>query len=238
MHLTAEMFNQMVGTNIALVPYRGIATVVIDLVGSHVALGIIDPPSGMTAIQASKLGPPIRRKIASAERHYPFGCEKGSCRHVCGQVSRFSCSRCQALQFDPSCGSARSRLYSATSRHCGEGKGAERVPPSLREVLSSHRASNAATVTPLLPNRSGGGTGATLHSHERFLVGSVNVLFVHMRKGAKGGINDVQVTPLTTPTCPFRSTASLGCGDVLKSNLTKALATVPSTRDMAASPFA
>ena len=99
--------------------------------------------------------------------------------------------------------SARSRLYSATSRHCGEGKGAERVPPSLREVLSSHRASNAATVTPLLPNRSGGGTGATLHSHERFLVGSVNVLFVHMRKGAKGGINDVQVTPLTTPTLPL-----------------------------------
>jgi tripartite-type tricarboxylate transporter receptor subunit TctC len=57
MHLTAEMFNQMVGTNIALVPYRGIATVVTDLVGSHVALGIIDPPSGMTAIEASKLWP-------------------------------------------------------------------------------------------------------------------------------------------------------------------------------------
>jgi tripartite-type tricarboxylate transporter receptor subunit TctC len=46
MHLTAEMFNQMVGTNIALVPYRGIAPVVTDLIGSHVALGIIDPPSG------------------------------------------------------------------------------------------------------------------------------------------------------------------------------------------------
>ena len=55
MHLTAEMFNQMVGTNIALVPYRGIAPVVTDLVGSHVALGIIDPPSGMTAIEASKI---------------------------------------------------------------------------------------------------------------------------------------------------------------------------------------
>jgi tripartite-type tricarboxylate transporter receptor subunit TctC len=55
MHLTAEMFNQMVGTNIALVPYRGIAPVVTDLIGSHVALGIIDPPSGMTAIEASKI---------------------------------------------------------------------------------------------------------------------------------------------------------------------------------------
>jgi tripartite-type tricarboxylate transporter receptor subunit TctC len=55
MHLTAEMFNQMVGMNIALVPYRGIAPVVTDLVGSHVALGIIDPPSGMTAIEANKI---------------------------------------------------------------------------------------------------------------------------------------------------------------------------------------
>jgi tripartite-type tricarboxylate transporter receptor subunit TctC len=55
MHLTAEMFNQMAGIKVGLVPYRGIAPVVTDLVGSHVALGIIDPPSGMSAIEAGKI---------------------------------------------------------------------------------------------------------------------------------------------------------------------------------------
>src|SRR5215468_8702930 len=55
MHLTAEMFNQMAGTKVALVPYRGMAPVVSDLVGSHVALGIIDPPSGMSQIEAGQL---------------------------------------------------------------------------------------------------------------------------------------------------------------------------------------
>ena len=55
MHLTAEMFNQMAGTKVGLVPYRGIAPVVNDLIGSHVALGIIDPPSGMAAIEAAKI---------------------------------------------------------------------------------------------------------------------------------------------------------------------------------------
>src|SRR5262245_29947922 len=57
MHLTAEMFNQMAGTTVALVPYRGIAPIVTDLVGSHVALGIIDPPSGMSAIETAKIKP-------------------------------------------------------------------------------------------------------------------------------------------------------------------------------------
>jgi tripartite-type tricarboxylate transporter receptor subunit TctC len=55
MHLTAEMFNQMAGTKVALVPYRGIAPVVTDLIGGHVALGVIDPPSGMTAMEAGKI---------------------------------------------------------------------------------------------------------------------------------------------------------------------------------------
>jgi len=49
------MFNQMAGTRLALVPYRGIAPVVSDLVGGHVALGIIDPPSGMSQIEAGQL---------------------------------------------------------------------------------------------------------------------------------------------------------------------------------------
>jgi tripartite-type tricarboxylate transporter receptor subunit TctC len=42
MHLSAEMLNQMAGLKIALVPYRGIAPVVNDLIGGHVALGIVD----------------------------------------------------------------------------------------------------------------------------------------------------------------------------------------------------
>ena len=57
MHLTAELFNQMAGIKLALVPYRGMAPVVTDLIGSHVAFGIIDPPSGMSAIEAGKIKP-------------------------------------------------------------------------------------------------------------------------------------------------------------------------------------
>jgi len=55
MHLTAEMFNQQAATKVALVPYRGIAPVVTDLIGNHVALGVIDPPSGMSALEANKI---------------------------------------------------------------------------------------------------------------------------------------------------------------------------------------
>jgi tripartite-type tricarboxylate transporter receptor subunit TctC len=55
MHLTSEMLNQMAGTKIALVPYRGMAPVVNDLIGGHVALGITDPPSAMAAMQAGKI---------------------------------------------------------------------------------------------------------------------------------------------------------------------------------------
>jgi tripartite-type tricarboxylate transporter receptor subunit TctC len=55
MHLTAEMINQMAGTKIALVPYRGMAPVLNDLIGSHIALGITDPPSAMAAMQAGKI---------------------------------------------------------------------------------------------------------------------------------------------------------------------------------------
>lgn len=55
MHLTAEMLNQMAGTKIALVPYKGIAPVVNDLLGGHVALGIVDPPSAIAAIESNKI---------------------------------------------------------------------------------------------------------------------------------------------------------------------------------------
>jgi tripartite-type tricarboxylate transporter receptor subunit TctC len=55
MHLTAELFNQMAGTKIALVPYRGMAPVLNDLIGSHIQLGISDPPSAMAAMEAGKV---------------------------------------------------------------------------------------------------------------------------------------------------------------------------------------
>lgn len=55
MHLTAMMFNQMAGTKISLVPYRGMAPVLSDLIGSHVALGISDPPSSISAIEGGKV---------------------------------------------------------------------------------------------------------------------------------------------------------------------------------------
>jgi tripartite-type tricarboxylate transporter receptor subunit TctC len=67
MHLTAEMFNQMAGTKVALVPYRGMAPVVNDLIGSHVALGIIDPPSGMAAMEANK----IKSIAISSAKRFP-----------------------------------------------------------------------------------------------------------------------------------------------------------------------
>jgi tripartite-type tricarboxylate transporter receptor subunit TctC len=55
MHLTAELLNQMAGTKIALVPYRGMAPVLNDLIGSHIALGISDPPSALAAMEAGKV---------------------------------------------------------------------------------------------------------------------------------------------------------------------------------------
>jgi tripartite-type tricarboxylate transporter receptor subunit TctC len=67
MHLMAEMFNQMAGTKVALVPYRGMAPVVTDLIGGHVALGVIDPPSGMAAIEAGK----IRAVAISSVKRFP-----------------------------------------------------------------------------------------------------------------------------------------------------------------------
>src|SRR5947209_9506623 len=57
MHLTAEMFNQMADTRIELVPYRGTGPVVTDLIGGHVALGVVDPPSAMAAIEGGLITP-------------------------------------------------------------------------------------------------------------------------------------------------------------------------------------
>lgn len=57
MHLTAEMFNQMADTRLALVPYRGTGPVVTDLIGGHMALGVVDPPSAMAAIEGGLITP-------------------------------------------------------------------------------------------------------------------------------------------------------------------------------------
>jgi len=66
MHLTSEMFNQMAGTTIELVPYRGMAPVVTDLIGGHMPLGVIDPPSAMTAIEGGLITPIA---VSSAHRY-------------------------------------------------------------------------------------------------------------------------------------------------------------------------
>lgn len=55
MHLTAEMFNQKAGTQFDLVPYRGMAPVLTDVMGGHVPLGILDPPSAKAAIDAGQI---------------------------------------------------------------------------------------------------------------------------------------------------------------------------------------
>jgi tripartite-type tricarboxylate transporter receptor subunit TctC len=66
MHLTAEMFNQMADTRLALVPYRGTGPVVTDLIGGHLALGVIDPPSAMAAIEGGLITPIA---VSSATRY-------------------------------------------------------------------------------------------------------------------------------------------------------------------------
>ncbi|MBR0687770.1 tripartite tricarboxylate transporter substrate binding protein [Bradyrhizobium manausense] len=65
MHLTGEMFNQSAGIKIDLVPYRGIAPVVNDLIGGHIELGIVDPPSAMSAIESGLI---TTIAVSSAQR--------------------------------------------------------------------------------------------------------------------------------------------------------------------------
>src|SRR4051812_42608946 len=70
MHLTSEMFNQMADTSIELVPYRGMAPVVTDLIGGDMQLGIIDPPSALTAIEGGFITPIA---VSSAQRFRGLG---------------------------------------------------------------------------------------------------------------------------------------------------------------------
>jgi tripartite-type tricarboxylate transporter receptor subunit TctC len=55
MHLTAEMLLQDANIKAPLVAYRGIAPVVNDLMGGHVDLGVVDPPSAKAALDAKKI---------------------------------------------------------------------------------------------------------------------------------------------------------------------------------------
>jgi tripartite-type tricarboxylate transporter receptor subunit TctC len=76
MHLTSEMFNQMAGTRIELVPYRGMAPVVTDLVGGHMPLGVIDPPSGCLRSKAVSSRPspslrPLDINVSRTFQHSP-----------------------------------------------------------------------------------------------------------------------------------------------------------------------
>jgi tripartite-type tricarboxylate transporter receptor subunit TctC len=55
MQLAAMMFTTMADVKINLVPYRGTAPVVTDVIAGHVQLGIADPPPSMGAISEGKL---------------------------------------------------------------------------------------------------------------------------------------------------------------------------------------
>lgn len=52
MHLTGEMLLQEAKINAILASYRGIAPVMTDLMGGHVDLGIVDPPSAKSALDS------------------------------------------------------------------------------------------------------------------------------------------------------------------------------------------
>lgn len=67
MHLASEMFNQMADTRLELVSYRGMAPVVTDLIGGHMPLGVVDPPSAKTAIEGGLITP----IAVTSARRYP-----------------------------------------------------------------------------------------------------------------------------------------------------------------------
>jgi tripartite-type tricarboxylate transporter receptor subunit TctC len=68
MHLTAQLFNHMAGTHIALVPYRGSGPVTADLLAGHIPLGITDIPSSLSLIKAGQ----IKALAISSRKRYPL----------------------------------------------------------------------------------------------------------------------------------------------------------------------
>jgi tripartite-type tricarboxylate transporter receptor subunit TctC len=57
MHLTAALFKYAARLKITLVTYKGTGPVVTDLLGAHIPLGIIDMPSGESALNSGKIRP-------------------------------------------------------------------------------------------------------------------------------------------------------------------------------------
>jgi tripartite-type tricarboxylate transporter receptor subunit TctC len=55
MHLTALLFNHMAGVNIQLVPYRGSAPVMADLVAGHIPLGVGDITAALAVIRSGQV---------------------------------------------------------------------------------------------------------------------------------------------------------------------------------------
>lgn len=65
MHLTAALFDRAAGLGTSLVTYKGTGPVVVDLLGAHIPLGIIDIPAGQAALAAGQIK---AIAISSAER--------------------------------------------------------------------------------------------------------------------------------------------------------------------------
>ena len=68
-HLATERLARDLGVRLNHVPYRGMAPVMNDLMGGHIALGIVDPPSAITAIEGKKVA---AIAISSPQRFAPM----------------------------------------------------------------------------------------------------------------------------------------------------------------------
>ena len=68
MHLAAQSFVTAADVKINLVPYRGTAPVVTDVIAGHVQLGIADPPPSMGAISEGKL----KAIAVSSKQRFPM----------------------------------------------------------------------------------------------------------------------------------------------------------------------
>ena len=68
MHLTAQLFSQMAGVQLTLVPYRGSGPVTQDVLAGHVPLGVTDIPSAIALIENRRikvLGVATARRVSA-----------------------------------------------------------------------------------------------------------------------------------------------------------------------------
>lgn len=68
MYFAALLFTTMADVQIGLVPYRGTAPVANDLIGGHIALGIVDPPPSQAAIRDGR----IKGLAISSKQRFDF----------------------------------------------------------------------------------------------------------------------------------------------------------------------